>query len=96
MKQLQKINNSIKRQYAILKKLEEKEDVIKYNNTLDNISKSKESLKGIMIANKVGQFNMDSTLQWIIKTIKPRIVKPEDVCKVIRKGYESLKLEVRS
>ena len=96
MKQLQKINNSIKRQYAILKKLEEKEDVIKYNNTLDNINKSRESLKGIMIANKVGQFNMDSTLQWIIKTIKPRIVKPEDVGKVIRKGYESLKLEVRS
>ena len=93
MKQLQKINNSIKGQYAILKKLEEKDDVIKYINTLDNISKSKESLKGIMIANKVGQFDMDSTLRWIIKSVRPRIVQPDDVGKVIRNGYKSLKLE---
>jgi len=84
-KQIEKISNSLKRQMAIISKLEEKKDVIKYLNSLDNYKDTKDTLKKTMIANNVSEFNMSNTMRAIIDSIAKKTI--------VRKAYKKLNIK---
>ena len=84
-KQIEKISNSLKRQMTIISKLEEKKDVIKYLNSLDNYKDTKDTLKKTMIANNVSEFNMSSTMRAIVNSIAEKTI--------VRKAYNSLSIK---
>tara|TARA_R110002050_G_scaffold21733_3_gene59783 strand:- start:622 stop:900 length:279 start_codon:yes stop_codon:yes gene_type:complete len=84
-KQIEKISNSLKRQMTIISKLEEKKDVIKYLNSLDNYKDTKDTLKKTMIANNVSEFNMSNTMRAIINSVDEKTI--------VRKAYNSLSIK---
>ena len=84
-KQIEKISNSLKRQMAIISKLEENKDVIKYLNSLDNFKDTKDTLKKTMIANNVSEFNMSSTMRAIVNSIAEKTI--------VRKAYKKLNIK---
>ena len=84
-KQILKISNSLKRQMAIISRLEEKEDVIKYLNALDNCKDTKDILKKTMIDNNVSEFNMSATMRAIINSVEEKTI--------VRKAYKSLSIK---